>query len=444
MKKSKDKLYLVLSNVINESKKTKSIRKNIQYLEEFLWKYKINAGKVSAIYDGGIAFETLSNEVLYLFAKAMYELTNLNAIDVTNWYSQEEIDVYEKYKEETFYKSNIIVFHDVVKTSEYAFVIPKITYSEMSNMINQGLVYYNERTQREAVFVSFGDTFRKKPYCDNKKIGEIMEEMQTNFEANMLTLNIRKIGTELFAYDEKDRTLTIEVDNKNTFLDIIDGFHRWTAATKFTIDNPNKDGYFNLKIFNITEEKAQSFLNREEKATPMSLSHRDAMNNNNEYITTTKSINEQGNVKTNELYYRIAFDDSELKIDNKYVTIDTFAKGLEKAFDFTELSAREISKIESYLIQFFNELFGILKEHYKDAEDTIIYKSNAFIGYLAIASKLYNKDNWKEELEKILSQMDFSISPQWTDIGITSSKITHSIVTKIYNEFIKLVESEVA
>jgi hypothetical protein len=444
MKKSRDKLYLVLANVINESKKTKSIRKNIQFLEEYLWKYNINAGKVNAIYDGGIAFENLSNEVLYLFTKAMYELTNISTIDVTNWYNPEEIQAYDQYKEETFYKSNTIVFHDVIQTSEYAYIVPKITYSEMANIINQGLVYYNERTQREAVYTSFGDTFRKKPYCDNKKIAEIMDEMQTNFEANMLTLNIRKIGTEIFSYDEKSRTLTIEIDNKNTFLDIVDGFHRWCSATRFILDNPSKDGYFHLKVFNITEEKAQSFLAREEKATPMNISHRDALNNNNEYVTTTKSINEQGNAKTNELYYRLAFDDTELKIDNKYVTIDTFAKGLEKAFDFSDLSAREISKIESYLIQFFNELFGILKEKYNDTDNTIIFKSNAFIGYLAIASKLYNRDNWKEILEKILSQMDFTISSQWTDIGLTSNKITPSIVTKIYNEFVKLVESEVA
>jgi hypothetical protein len=438
MKANKEELINVLYPAIERSRRNNEV-KDVNYLKDKLAEHNIGIGKVQGIYDTNIPLETLSNADLYLFTKYLFETTKNETINITNWFYDEEIKTHDQHTEDVFYKDNKIILYDVSQTSEYEYLVSKMTYVEMSNIINQKLLTYNYRTQREARIVYFGNEFIKRPEVKSNKIMDMFEMMKTGFEANLISLNIRKIGTEKFVYDEKKRILIIEVDNDNTFLDIIDGFHRWLAATACIMNNPSNQGYFHAKIYNMTESKAQSYLAREEKASPMNLSHVAGYDNRDAYVTFTKDINSYGeNRKSNELFGMIALDDIEYLSQNKYTTVEVFSKGLKHNFKFKDMNARELGKLQDFFVKYFNELLGILQEKYS-GENSVIFEKKIFIGYIALGSKLINKNDWKLLLEQALSSIDFSRSSDWENIGLFKDDVNNSNVKLISNYFKKEV-----
>jgi len=438
MKKDRQELEITLYKAIKESKENKW--KNREYILDSLKKHNINLGTITGMYGvDKVLISSVSDEVLYLFVKALYETTTYERINPNDWFNPLEITAYNEYKkeEDEHYKNDVVIFYDVSKTSDFEYLCPRFAYPEMKALRGQGLLYYNERTQREPTLVSFGGEYQKMPTINQNKIIDIAEMMETNFEANMLSLNIRKLNREQkFEYNEKNRTLTIWIDNENTYLDIIDGMHRWLAAERCISENPSNPGYFHIKIFNFSELRAQSYLNREEKATPMQKSHREGYDNRDENVLMIKEINEYGNSTKNEMYYKIAEDDSDLKVQGKFTTIETLKKAIRYNFGKFE-NAEEIEEAQDFLIRCFNKILITLKKKYTK-ENSVIFENNIFIGYVALVSILIKEENWKELLENILNSIDFSNDYDWKSVGISSDKINNSLIKKISEHFKKV------
>lgn len=439
MKKDRKDLENVLYQAIEASKE--NMRKNADLLVDKLNNYGINAGKVIGIYNKSIPLVTLSNAELYLFTKSLFEITDYNSIDISKWFTDEEIKTYNQYKAPKPYKNNVIILNNVDQTSDNRYFCTKATYKEMSDIFGQGLITYNIRTQREAKVINFGDRFISIPDIKEKPVMEMTELMlKGKFTPNTITLNIRKTGGEKFEYDEKSRTLMIECDNEESFCDIIDGGHRGQAFIRVIEQDPNNQGYTYISILNYTEEEAQEYIEQEDHRTPINKIRIAAFKNSDEYVAIAKDINKYGSEMTNELFNKIALDETEMKTQDKYITVSTFAEALKYNFGKFE-NAREVSKTQDYLIKFFNELIGIIKERHFD--NNIVFKPNTFIGYIALANVLIKDESWKESLERILNHFDFQDDLMWRNIGIFTNRVNLSLIKNISEYFRKMGEDNV-
>lgn len=431
MKRDRKDLENVLYQAIESSKE--NMRKNADLLVDKLNNYGINAGKTIGIYNKSIPLVTLSNAEIYLFTKSLFEITEYNSIDITKWFTDEEIKTYNQYKAPKPYKNNVIILNNVDQTSDNRYFCTKATYKEMSDIFGQGLITYNLRTQREAKVITFGDKFISIPDIREKPVLEMTDLMlKGKFTPNTITLNIRKPSGK-YDYDPKTRTLMIECDHKESFCDIIDGGHRGQAFIRVIEQDPNNQGYTYISILNYTEEEAQEYIEQEDHRTPINKAHIAAFKNTDEYVALAKDINKYGSDRNNELFNKIALNDVELKTLDKYVTVDTFAKALKYNFKFE--NAIEIDDTKDFLIKYFNRLINILKKN--NERESLAFKNNTFIGYIALASILIKDDGWKDTLERVLNHFNFSDDSIWSNIGIFSNRVNSSLIKSISDYFKK-------
>lgn len=425
------KLYLSIEENISNRRKIKD------ELVSRLQEHNITAGKTMMVFNKSesVPVQTLSTAELYLFTKYLYELTLDNKINPAEWFNPDEIKQFDDYKAQQYYKGDVAIFYNVDQVSENQWVCTSEPWVEMSKKVQQGLVTYNVKTQRETTTVKFNNVSTEIPTIKQKPIQEMTSLMLKNkFTPNAITLNIRKTGTEVFEYNVKDRTLMIGVDNTTTFLDIPDGMHRTLSGMRAVEINPNLTLFTIINFLNYTEQEVQEYIDQEDHRTPINRSHLASFKNDDNGVIIAKYLNKYGNEKNNELFNQIATNDNELKSPLwKYVTIDTFARAFN--YNFKVESPREFSKIQEYLKDFFNELIGILKERKIPQQIGLI--NNLFVGYMSIASVLYEKDNWKSILENVINNIDLS-SDEIISLGVNSKTINLATIKRISSYFKKL------
>jgi hypothetical protein len=191
----------------------------------------------------------------------------------------------------------------------------------------------------------------------------------------------------------------------------------------------------------MTEAQAKAYLAREEKATPMNLTHQKGLDNRDLYVSFVDEINRFGTEKNNELFGKIAVNYNELKSQNKYVTSETLSLAISNYFNLKKMKAREVSNLQEYIVKFFVEALGILSETY-DKKNSIIFENNTFIGYITLASILKDKEDWKQQLSNILKKIDFNRfytdgHSEWQTIGIYNENI-NKVNKRISEYFMKV------
>jgi hypothetical protein len=438
MKKNREELENTLYIAIEES--TFERRKIKDKLTNDLKdNHNISPGKTMRLYNKSLPLSTLSNAELYAFTKALFDSTGNHKINPEEWFNPEEVKTYSIYKDTQYYKGDVITFYNVDQTSDHQWCCSKATYPEMNNIFTQGMITYNFKSQRNTTTITFNNIATEVPTIKSTPIIEMTKLMlDGKFTPNMITLNIRKTGTESYEYNAKERTLSIAIDNENSHVDIVDGMHRCLSMMRAVEINPNIDGYTFINFLNVSEDDAGQFIDQEDHRTPINPSHTAAFRNNREGVMLAKYIDKYGNEKNNAMFNQLAFNDNELKSPKwRYVTIETFDKAFEHNWKVE--SPREFNKIQKYMVEFFNELLGILKEKKLPQEKTI--SNNIFIGYIALSSILYKKENWSEILEKIVDKINFN-DDKLVSLGVYTNKVNLSVVKRI-SEYFKKIGAEV-
>lgn len=424
------------TQLYNTNKKVKN------YVVDFMKNHNIPSGKTIGIFNKSPSIiledkNIVPDSELFLFTKALYEATNESKLNPKNWFNEEEIKNYEGYKAQIQGKQDIIIFEDVKQIGDYQYICPYISLQELAKLFEQGLITYNIRTQRDPTRIKFNDKIIETATIKERPVKEIEGKMlQGKFTQNMISLNIRKTGNENFEYNAKTRELAVMVDGKTTFTDIVDGMHRSAAGMRAVKQKPDIKLGFVVNILNYTEEEAQAFIEQEDHRTPISRTLIASYKNDDTNILITKEIDKYGTELTNELFNRFARDYKEIRLYDKYVTYETFAKALEYNFEYK--SAREARRTKDFIINYFNELIGILKDKGYDS-DSIAFDNTMFIGYIALASKLKDETNWEYKLEEAINNLDFRESNKnWGEMGIIKGiypKINQSLVRKISQYF---------
>jgi hypothetical protein len=403
MKKNRHELELALIKVMTENNSNSKIRKQLS--DGLTKRYNINPSIVNGLLNGTVLLRTLGLTELCLLCSVLHEVTGSYLVNPDLYFEVEEIKTANNFKIEKQTGTNIIVLNNVKQIGDHQYICSYEPWSTITQHTSIGNITYNIRTQRGAKLKKMGDTIVEVAKLDEMKIESIKKLMLENkFTANMIALNIVRNGEEIFEYDAKKATISIQVDNIKTNVNLVDGAHRTYAALKAVAENPNLALGTAINILNYTEEEAQAFIKQESEATPIIKQVRVSFDTDNENIVMARYLNSQGNEKTNEMFNKIATTNDEIKYYGKYTTFEIISKSLGYSFKFE--TARERESAKKFLVAYFVEVIGIIKEleNFEEVKQVLL-SPNIFVGYVEFASKIYKKENWQSDVENMIRKI---------------------------------------
>lgn len=375
----------------------------------------------------------LSDADLYWYMIALKDILGDTNFDVEiceeEKFTSQEIESFElthidnKSEDSEIIKINNVF--EVEKNREYMCI--KMSYQEIARFWNSALNTYNFDSQREADVKSIGINVIQKPKLYRKSVNAIKEQIKKGkFKSNTITWNILKNGKEQFEYNEKEHSI-IFVKAEGSHLNTIDGFHRTVAFSEIVRENPNIEGWSQIKIWNFRIEEAIEYIKQEASGNPLSIEKRKAMEDD-AFTILSRNVNRYGNSANNELFNKIGLK-KEVNTGLRYVTIDTMSKSLRENFEDVIKNANDINELEEFIIKFYNMIISEYSKDFKEGnlvENRKKYpylNNNAFLIYNAIARKVYEyrDDSWRAKTRSILKKLNLTKSNELLDkMGIYS------------------------
>ena len=357
------------------------------------------------------------------------EVQDKNKIKLTDYLHyfnfEKEFTIAEIQDAESFYfeadeKIDTIVIPNVIRVDNL-FTSVKLPFSIIAKMFNNGIVNYNYQAQREATVVDtkLGEHLLK-PTVYRDHVEDIKFHMQQGtFFTNHVVFNILNNGEELFEYNEKNKTLKF-TKTAMSQMNILDGYHRCSAITELINSGEyTEDSYIQANIFNLNIEEAQSYINQEAKASPISEIKRESLKKTieNDIIN---NINTKGSIDTNRMFKKISSNIDEVKkFYIKYALQNMLSSTLEDNFDKEELKKRKCKvQITKDLLSIFDFWVEIHQDEFDNLEKNIKAKnykvtSAMFASLIYIYSKYYKLEKNEEmidDLETIDEQFKLSES----------------------------------
>lgn len=307
-----------------------------------------------------------------------------------------------------------------VADSQYMGVISAKTLSKLDKDI-----VYNFNTQRDAKIDKFG---MKGINISRKKINDIKSRILSGEQfPDSIKINVLRDGNddvEFLTEDGKIGTLKI----RNGEMDIFDGFHRKTASQMALLENSDLHFNWGIIITNFTEKRAQDFMVQIDKQTRIRQEYIKGLDKAKfENLAVDLIVDNQ----LFELGNKIKLSDQELRFGGytKKSLLSIAIKDNYSEILTTKIKTRNISE---WIVEFLN----YISEFLNDKE----YSTNKymFMAYIALSKKLYKEENWKESVNKIISNFDFSLNNDKLSFlnDIDGNKINNYKKNKIYNLFI--------
>jgi hypothetical protein len=383
----------------------------------------------------------------------------LGLIKTEEYFTEKELDEVKDYKEEVEDVSNsdTYQFQNVTQVSDNQY-IAVVTPQIIQELNNRGIITYNPRTQRQADKRVLDGRIVTTMNIMSKKTKEISKTLINRKPiTNSISLNILANGEEIYQWDKTAKTLTVRATDVSR-ISLIDGAHRYCGILEALLDEPNLDYPFILNIFHYDENTARDLVFTTDKQTPLDQLYVKTMNDEDVYMVMVNEINSFGNVKTNEMFNKLATDEVDTIYGSAYTMVDIFSMSIENNFDpKRKLQPIDRMKIKKYLIEGFNYIIGTFKKEFefelnqrnleidkRKKQDNIITEPNTFVGYVALLSKLYGTSNWEDILLETLSSIDFSKNDKWDKVGVYNKKLTKTTIKKISDHFISYIQQPVS
>lgn len=423
-------------------------RSKVNELKKKMSEHGISAGDTQYIIAGRTPLSELSINILCLLSSKIYEVTELEAGNPTNYFSTQEIKQCQTF-EAIIDKDKIsfpYTFSNVTFVREGNFSTT-ITAQEIKKLMDSNLLTYNFETQREArIEKDKEDQIVLKPNTNPKSVQEISDLLKAgDLETTTITFNAlvnTSDGAEELVFDHKDKSLTI---TKGTQLNILDGYHRISGIVKALSEDETLDAVFDLKILNYSTRRAIKYFNQINKVNPISESRLKETN-----------LSSMATVSFEELKDKCDFLTGKISSSEKiFTSVDQLvsSKVLIDAIDdhFNPANRLEALQVGQYLSKFFETLFIAFPDAFVTKINEIRKKSiiNAnfmFDGYILLAKKAQEASLSIDTVVQLLKKVDFTRSNElWKQIAILDSdgNITTNPKRKIRSYISDLISDEV-
>jgi hypothetical protein len=401
-----------------EIKKRKGIVKDIKkHLSE---NFSIFDGSVQTwINNPSEELNTIDTRLLYLFAEQIYAKTADENIKPDEFFTNSEIKASKQFSGKMFIKDDIkfpIEFQPAIQHSMNSWTT-KIHIKVLVEMYKSRLLHWNPESQREATLrIVNGNMIEQATiYMENVnemknllKRGEL-ESTQLTFNASVGTAD----GDEEVTYNDATYKLIIH----NCKLDTIDGMHRIKAAELALAEKPDIDFWFDLKILNLTVDRAAKYLAQISKGNRISETKRKSMSKESYEILIIDDLKNKS-----ELGDRISKKEGLTSSRKELVTYNTLLSAIESNFNIGKKSV--MYETSEYLIEFFDVLIGSYEEEFttnypESKKETMLVENNMFYGYILLASKMMANNIEARKVRKYINKIDFSkTNEEWKKKGI--------------------------
>ncbi len=403
-------LKFVYENKIRNNKKNR--KEMMDKIKEEFTNRNILSTKAVGMLNGSIPMENVSDQLLFILAKAVYSATASCAIELSKYFFEDEMKILDRYREKSQEEKDTLVIDRVIESryNTYKSFLTYMTYQQIRDLYSQGRITYNPNAQRALLTSIYKDAEIGEIDLNNASIKEIKKAMQEGkYIPTMITFNMLKKTEEetKYYYDKNNLKLVIE---KDVEIDVTDGYHRSVSVIEAICEMPDLEGELEVSITNYELDIAGLYVVQESKRNVIKPSQLAKLNVEKRESVVVNNLNNR--TRKNEMYKKIATDEMAIKRNLAYVKFDTLVEAVKRSFALK--AEREIEPVSRYLIEFYNEVIGINIEYFSKDNLTnsklksyIVHK-NIFIFYTLLAGKLYEKDSWKEKLEAVLKNIDFN------------------------------------
>jgi flagellar biosynthesis/type III secretory pathway chaperone len=391
-----------------------------------------NVFEFKQILNGSIPLETIDIQMLYLITVKLYDVIRSERINPQGYFTELEIKELQKFKPEIKEKLKFpITFENVEQLSENQWSL-KSSLQDISQLYKSHLITYNFETQRNAKYLEKRGEIIRKPNVNLKSVNEITSLiLQGLFFSNFITINVLANGEEEIHYDKDKKILVI----KSGQLDALDGFHRSLAMLKAYHMNHELEYNTGLMITNFTVSTANAFIRQEDKRNKINERHLAFTNEANYANDIVRSLNTE---PKSDLRGKITTDISLIQRHIAYTLTDTLSNSINELYVMK--ARRDKEHVEKYLVDFFNEIYGIFQEEFSNLktsrQKSIITDSNTFAMYVVLSKILYEEKDYKEKLYDVLTKINFDkTNEDWKNLKMTNGivKVNKKLLENISN-----------
>ncbi|MED3550171.1 DNA sulfur modification protein DndB [Cytobacillus praedii] len=420
---------LLEQNLIKPTLEVKRKRNVVKDIKAYLAdNYYIFDGSVQSwINDPATELKGLSDNLLFLFAEQIYHKTGNPDINVEEFFTPYEIKTAKQYSGKLYIEDEIkfpIKFEAPVIEYAHNVWTMKIHIKLLVSLFRARLLNWNPASQREATYKRVNGEIVEEAtvYMENviamKNLIKInkLEITQVIFNASVGTADN---GEEEVSYNKDEFNLMV---NKGTKLDVVDGYHRILAADLAYSENPEVEMYFDLKILNMTVDRAAEYLAQISKGERISETKRKSMSRESEAILVIDELKSRSELKN-----RISQKEGLTPSRKELVTYNTLLSAIEKFFKIE--SKRQMYDVSDYLIEFFDILLSYYDEeftenYFKTKEESLLAENIMFNGYVLLASRMKEKNIEARQVRKYIKDINFNRSnPMWSDeLNVLDSK----------------------
>ena len=291
--------------------------------------------------------------------------------------------------------------------------VTQLSYEQLANLLNVGLISYNFSTQRRARVIKVRNRVERVASINMDNVQAIKNEiLNGTFQTNTITLNIRATGKEIFSYNNENMTLSIPISEDNS-IDCIDGYHRLKAIQLAYSENKNIKGSMIVSIKNLTIEQARYFIIQESKGTLNNQHELELYDMSRNVAKLIHEINSYNN-KNNILYNSITSENNDV---NTLIFYDVFAEILQLSFGdlLNEADTIELYKLKQFIVDVYSIAYSLICKRFN--VNTVRELTGLPIdqmvmsGFLFVAYEMYVTNNNEvdvQKLEKIVRKIDFN------------------------------------
>lgn len=393
--------------------------------------------------------DNINNLELITLINAIYEYYNDFKYKPSNYFSDMELSEFDSYvhKDENVVDSIHLKNGIKINDQQWVFYVPLEDCYLYKNSL---LIRYNVQTQRKAEYKEIGTKgfVVEDAALDENAVESIKSVfLEENFTPNLITLNvlIQEGKTAQFSESGRDVIITPNYDRSSpntTYVDCIDGYHRYTGgckAYKEALDKGKKlKGGLIVSLVRMTVDEARNYIAREFKRSSTSQEWLDSITENDYTKMADKIISniDLSKIGLND-FVGLTYDD--IKYKNKITNRSVFVNGIKstdiQVNDLSEVvfSSKKIGEITTIIINqiathFNNDYKKILKE-------SMFLDANIFIGYIAIANKIMNYKDYDYrafEIAEKLYELNKNYKEIERDLYLKNKNYT---IYKIFNYF---------
>ena len=291
--------------------------------------------------------------------------------------------------------------------------VTQLSYEQLANLLNVGLISYNFATQRRAKVIKVRNRVERVASINMDNVLDIKNEiLNGTFQINTITLNIRATGKEMFSYSSENMALSIPISEDNS-IDCIDGYHRLKAIQLAYSENKNIKGSMIVSIKNLSVEQARYFILQESKGTLNNQHELELYDMSGNIAKLIHEINSYNN-KNNILYNSITSKNNDV---NTLIFYDVFAEILQLSFGdlLNEADTIELYKLKQFIVDVYSIAYSLICKRCNVSsvrELTGLPIDQMFMsGFLFVAYEMYTSNNKEvdvQKLEKIVRKIDFN------------------------------------